>query len=236
VNRSDTFLARGRDGDAGPDLEATLTPFDNLVAFVIGKELHIVVCNAGAKRAYAAKIGAPLAALHLPGDAREVLAGGLSGIFDGEGAPLRLLHLDSPAKAGPALFQIRKVMGADQQDTSIALIIITQYHWQVVIGNILEEIFKLTAAEQGVVRGLVEGLDAKAVAVECGTSEGTVRGQIKSLMSKMNARSQSEVIHPVLSLRDTSEGSHASTALPHTAPLRVTEDWYRRRSGNLSKP
>lgn len=93
------------------------------------------------------------------------------------------------------------------------------------IGKILEEIFKLKLAEQSVLRGLVEGMDAKTIAADRGTSDGTVRGQIKSLMLKMNARTQSEVIRLVLSLRDISEGSNVSPALPTTAPLRVTDEW-----------
>lgn len=225
LSRADTFLARHRDGDTQPDLGATLAPFDSLAAFIISKDLNVVACNDGAKLAYSAEIGAPLEALKLPQNAKELLADGLKSIFGNAGGTLRLLNLDSPTKTGPALFQIRKVPGANKAETGVALVITTQYHWQDVIGKILEEIFKLTLAEQGVVRGLVEGMDAKTIASERGTSEGTVRGQIKSLLSKMNARTQSEVIRLVLSLRDISEGSHVSPAMPNTAPLRVTDEW-----------
>ncbi len=225
LNRAATFLARSGDGSAQPDLAATLAPFESLAAFIISKDLSIVACNDGAKKAYAAKTGASMETLELSQDAKDVLANGLKSIFGNDGANQRLLHLESPTKTGPALFQIRKVLGVDHQETGVALVITTQYHWLDVIGKILEEIFKLTSAEQGVVRGLVEGMDAKSIAAERGTSEGTVRGQIKSLMSKMNARTQSEVIRLVLSLRDISEGSSPNPPHPNSAPLLVTDDW-----------
>lgn len=225
LQRAGTFLSRGGNGETGLDLMATLTPFDNLAAFIISKDLTIVACNEGAQLTYGIENGAHLDMLQLSSEAKDLLKEGLAGVFRSDGAPLRLLQLESPTKVGPALFQIRKVMGDGQKETGVALVITTQYHWQDVIGKILEEIFKLTMAEQGVVRGLVEGLGASAIAVERGTSEGTVRSQIKSLMSKMNARTQSEVIRLVLSLRDISEGSEASPPQPLVVRSTATEDW-----------
>lgn len=225
LQRAGAFLSRGGDVDSGPDLMATLTPFDNLAAFIISKSLQIVACNEGAKLAYGIEDGAHLDALDLSLEAKELLKDGLAGVFGRDGASLRLLQLESPTKTGPALFQIRKLPEEGQKGTGVALVITTQYYWQDIIGKILEEIFKLTVAEQGVVRGLVEGLAAGAIAVERGTSEGTVRSQIKSLMSKMNARTQSEVIRLVLSLRDISEGSQTGPAQHFVSPKPSSDDW-----------
>ena len=85
--------------------------------------------------------------------------------------------------------------------------------------------FGLTAAEQGVVRALVEGLDAKSISAERGTSEGTVRGQIKSILAKMNARTQSEVIRLVMSLRDVSQEATPMAEQSGSGPVVVSADW-----------
>ncbi|MGJ8610854.1 MAG: LuxR C-terminal-related transcriptional regulator, partial [Octadecabacter sp.] len=227
LNRADTFLARRGDGDTQPDIGATLAPFESLAAFIISKDLTVVACNDGAKLAFLAEIGTSLDALQLPPDAKTVLTDGPTDIFAKDGGTLRLLHLDTPTKTGPALFQIRKITGGRHKEANVALVISTRYHWQGVIGKILEKVFRLTHAEQGVVRGLVEGMDAKTIATDRGTSEGTVRGQIKSLMSKMNARTQSEVIRLVLSLRDFSDGANVSAALETAPPLHATDNWIK---------
>lgn len=222
--RADTFLERGGNGrDA--DLIATLAPFDSLAAFIINTDLNVVACNEGAIKAFEIQDGAHLGSFKLSEEAQLILSEGLDAVFKEDGTPLRLLQVDSPTKTGPALFQIRKINVADQHGPGVALVITTQCHWQEIIGQILKEIFKLTLAEQGVVRGLVEGLSASAIAAERGTGEGTVRGQIKSVMAKMNARSQSEVIRLVLSLRDISKGSQEMRSLQHPLPARVSEGW-----------
>ncbi|WP_186766389.1 LuxR C-terminal-related transcriptional regulator [Phaeobacter marinintestinus] len=74
-------------------------------------------------------------------------------------------------------------------------------------------------------RTLVEGADAKAIAAERGTSEGTVRGQIKSILGKMHARTQSEVIRFALSLRDVSESAHPGVEHSRQKPVFDAADW-----------
>lgn len=97
--------------------------------------------------------------------------------------------------------------GNHKRGAKHALVVTTRYHWQTALGQTLEEVFGLTSAEQGVVRALVEVLDVKSISTERGTSASTVRGQIKSILAKMNARTQSEVIRLVMSLRDVSQGA-----------------------------
>ena len=110
----------------------------------------------------------------------------------------------------------------------LVLIVTTQYHGQPALGAMLEEVFQLTSAEQFVVRSLVEGMDAKSIAVGRGTSEGTVRSQIKSILAKMNARSQSEVIRLILSFRDVAQGIADTGKTPATvSPMSALKplDW-----------
>jgi DNA-binding CsgD family transcriptional regulator/pimeloyl-ACP methyl ester carboxylesterase len=107
----------------------------------------------------------------------------------------------------------------------LALVVTTYYHWNDILGQVLCEVFGLTSAEQAVVRSMVEGRSAKEIATARGTSEGTVRGQIKSILAKMNARSQSEIIRLVLSLRDVSSHEQGTPTLRMASRSQVTADW-----------
>jgi len=225
LKRAETFLARGADQDSGPDLAATLTPFEDLAAFIVDQNLQVMACNAGAQQAFGISEQAELSSFHLPSDMQDALEQSLTKVFSAPDQPDRLLRLQFPGQRGPALFQIRALTDTTHGSPQHALIVTTQYHWQAALGQTLEEVFGLTSAEQGVVRALVEGRDAKAIAADRGTSEGTVRGQIKSILSKMNARSQSEVIRLVLSLRDVSQGAGAGTDVQLDKPSVVSGNW-----------
>ena len=206
LKRAGTFLDRAIDADAGPDLVALLAPFDDLAAFIVDRKLNIVASNPGAQKAFGVIDGSGLNDLSLSADMIDVLETTLGDVFAGTDQPDRLLRLDVPGERSAALCQIRALADTPTKRAEHALIVTTRYHWQAALGQTLEEVFKLTVAEQGVIKAMVEGMDAKAISAERGTSEGTVRGQIKSILSKMNARNQSEVIRLVLSLRDVSQG------------------------------
>lgn len=81
---------------------------------------------------------------------------------------------------------------------------------------VAKPVFKLTHAEQGMVRALVERLDTKSITAERGKRKGTVRGQIKSILAKIKARTQSKIIRLVLSLRDVFHSAGSQDA-PHVA-------------------
>ena len=225
LNRADTFLSRGVEYDEKADLAAILTPFNALAAFIVDRDMQIVACNEGAQQAFGIEEGVRLKALSLPGYAQDVVHAGVRDVFRNADSPDRLLKIEFSGRPGPALFQVRKLESANGSPTHHALVVTTRYHWQAALGQTLEEVFSLTAAEQGVVRALVEGLDAKSIASERGTSEGTVRGQIKSVLGKMNARTQSEVIRLVMSLHDVSRTATPLAEQSPNSPILVTSDW-----------
>jgi len=205
LERAGTFLDRGADIDTGPDLAAMLTPFEDLAAFIVDRKLMVVASNAGAQHAFGMLNDVALDDLIIAPDMKTALDAALGQVFNAADRPDRLLHV--PGDKGGALFQIRPLAHSATSKPQHALVVTTLYHWQAALGQTLEEVFNLTSAEQRVVKALVEGMDAKGISSARGTSEGTVRGQIKSILSKMNARSQSEVIRLVLSLRDVGHGA-----------------------------
>ena len=225
LKRADTFLSRGPEAANGPDLAAILKPFDTLAAFVADRSLNVVACNDGAKLSFGIKDGSKLSDFDLTKEAQDALKETIAQVLAATDKPDRLLKMDFPGQRGPALFQIRLLAFDDPLHSEHVLVVTTQYHWQPALGDTLEEVFNLTVAEQGVVRALVEGMDTKAISATRGTSEGTVRGQIKSVLAKMNARTQSEVIRLVLSLRDVSQNADLQAEQTRTAPVLTSSDW-----------
>ena len=225
LKRAETFLARASESERTDDLAATLTPFNSLAAFIVDRDQTIVAHNDGAKGAFGIADCAPLDQLRLPVEVIDALKDCIAGVFRTADRPDRLLNLEYDNQRSPTLFQIRRLPGSTTQDGHHVLVITTRYHWQAALGETLQDVFELTVAEQSVVRALVEGLDAKAISAARGTSEGTVRGQIKSIQGKMNARTQSEVIRVVMSLRDVSSFANSALEAPPPLPVLDTNDW-----------
>ncbi len=225
LSRAETFLARGAAAADTPDPVSFLAPFDALAAFIVDKQLQVVVSNDGAQESFGVADGVRLNASRLPQEALDAVSEALRRIFRRSETPDHLLKVEFAGERGPALFQFRKLTGTGDRAPGHVLVVTTRYYWQAALGQTLEEVFGLTAAEQGVVRALVEGLDAKAISAERGTSEGTVRGQIKSILTKMNARAQSEVIRLVMSLRDVARPSAPVSAKPDGAGMALTSSW-----------
>lgn len=225
LKRAETFLTRTSESEKADDLAATLAPFNSLAAFIVDRDQKILAHNEGAKDAFSTADCAHLNQLRLPAEAIGALKDCVADVFRTADRPDRLLKLEYDNQRGTTLFQVRRLLGTTTQDPSHALVVTTRYHWQAALGETLHDVFGLTVAEQGVVRGLVEGLGAKAISAARGSSEGTVRGQIKSIQSKMNARTQSEVIRLVMSLRDVSPFESPAADTPTPLPVLDTNDW-----------
>ena len=223
--RAQTFLDREDRAAQGAGLEELLAPFAALAAFIVDRQMRVVACNEGARAAFGIAEGVGIGDARIAIEAAEAVREALDSVFSAEASPDRLFKIENADKRGATLFQIRRLPERTPGATARALIVTTQYHWQEALGDTLEEVFDLTSAEQGVVRALVEGKDARAISAERGTSEGTVRGQIKSILGKMNARSQSEVIRLVLSLRDVSGSASPEAPRPTRAPALARANW-----------
>lgn len=211
LKRADAFLKHGIDTEDPPDLSGALVPFENLAAFIVDKNMHVLAANDGAKHAFAIVEGVSIEQALIPSDAQAALKSTLKKTLASPTPAQHLLKVEDTTSASPAVFQIKQMPSPFDKDATLALVVTTNYHWNASLGETLEEVFQLTPAEQGVVRALVEGQSAKTIAVDRGTSEGTVRSQIKSILAKMNARTQSEVIRLILSLRDVSSGDRIAS-------------------------
>ncbi len=226
--RADTFL--DRKGGTAPSLTTrALAPFNNSPAMVIDCRLNVAALNTGASEVLCVTQGSHMRDMPFADEQIDLLVQSLQDHLYSPGAGTRLLKLTGLGNGQPILFHMRRLSQTDAEGQPLLLLISTQYFWKRELDETLIEVFQLTQAELGVVRALVEGLDARAVAADRGTSEATVRTQIKSILSKMGARSQSEAIRLVMSLRDvtvTTQGPDVSLPL---APA-LGRDWLQREA------
>ena len=199
--RALTLLERGEASDVTVNLTALLSPFAHLAAFVIDESLEIKISNSGAQDVFGLKAGTRLRVDVPPDRTGSAITETVSSFFGRVDRDEGLTRAFTVCNDRPLIIQVKLLSAPSIDGKALALVVTTNYRWSTGIGPTLSEVFGLTLAEQDVVRLLVEGRNVKEIAKLRGTSEGTARGQLKSILSKMNARSQSEVIRLVMNLQ-----------------------------------
>ncbi|MFK7791542.1 MAG: LuxR C-terminal-related transcriptional regulator [Devosiaceae bacterium] len=197
LDRGGSFLQRGQSVRA--DLAHYLQPYENLAAFVVMGSLVVEASNPGAQSAFGISAGDALDQLSLPEDIRAALIAATQDVINKPAPSEKILKTELATKGGAILFRVVRLADVPEEGPA-ALIVSTHFHWREKTGALLGSIFQLTSAEQNVVRLLTEGLDTKSIASTRNTSEGTVRGQIKSITAKMNLRSQKDIVRLVMAL------------------------------------
>ena len=200
LQRAEVFLQRGE--TEKPTVEAVLSPFDSLVAFVVDGGLHVVAQNAAAQDWFETLQGESGEPDSLPPDVSAPLRSEIHKMARSDTTAQRVVKLEAEAQRGPSLLQIRHLGDMDGAGGSKFLVVSSQRYWRAGQDVALKETFGLTSAECEIVRNLVQGDTIKQIAERRGTSEGTVRDQVKTVFSKMNVNSQAEIIRVVLPMTD----------------------------------
>lgn len=222
LKRAEAFLQLGV--TPHPRVTDHLKPYDSFAAFIINKSLIVEKANPGAQAAFGMVEGDRLTALDMHPDVRSSLAKLAQDVLQQSKSQERLFKTETETTGGAMLFRVIHI--AEYDDTGpAALVVSTHIHWRDSIGKTLNHAFQLTQAEQDVVGKLTEGHDAKSVAIARRTSVGTVRGQIKSIISKMNVRSQADVVRFALILSDMSNMQSSASTNTITSPAVPSDDW-----------
>lgn len=72
------------------------------------------------------------------------------------------------------------------------LLVALQHHWPSSIDRALEDLFGLSRSEREVLAGLAQGSSTEEIATRRGRALGTVRQQVKTILSKMGASTQGQ--------------------------------------------
>lgn len=222
LGRAQTILQRSE--AARPDMKEYLQPYENLAAFVVSRSLHVEASNQGALSAFGVKPGDSLDQLGLPLEMRNALIRTTQEVLRKSKNSEKLLKAEMATKSGTMLFRIMRITGMFENGHA-ALIVSTCFYWRETIATLLGSVFHLTDAEQNVVRLLVEGKDAKSIATARDTGEGTVRGQIKSITSKMNVRSQTDIVRLVMTLGEFPKSAVGEEETVDLAVPALSSNW-----------
>lgn len=193
LDRAMAFLARLEPTE--PDPAALLKRYDRFAAFIIAQNGTVALANDGAYAAFGLRAGDRLGSAQLSLEVLQNLAAILAQARTASEEHQILLRMDSAKQKGSVLWRLQRLA----QSTSV-LVVSTHFQWNSATDKILADAYGLTQAERHVVRLLVEGQDTKSISQQRQTTEGTTRGQIKSIISKMNLRSQTDVVRVAVML------------------------------------
>lgn len=222
LNRAESFLHREISAEYQPDI---LAPFQSLAAFIVSEDRKVAACNDRAEQMFEIAQGDPMSAAIMPAVGRETLDFAVARAFNGNAEQRHFVRDGGGQTDRPTIYQTRRITMPGKVDTPHVLVVTTNALWNDALGATLAEVFDLTQTEQAIAKALVEGKNTKEIAQARDTTEGTARIQIKSILRKMNARNQSEIIRLILSLRELSEDSRSQLDISPGAQPVDGQDW-----------
>ena len=222
LKRAEAFLQLG---DTAPlTRKDYLKPYDAFAAFLVDETMTVAKANPEAQAAFGMSAGDHLTALDVHPDVRSLVVQFTQDVLQQSDCQERLFKTENETKRGAMLFRVIRI-AENAGDGPVALVVSTHIHWRASVGKLLNHAFQLTLAEQNVVGKLTEGHDAKSIATARGTSVGTVREQIKSIIRKLNVRSQADIIRFALTLSDFPHGHSAVDTNATSIPAALSGDW-----------
>lgn len=199
--RATAILDRANADRDETDPGAALSAFGRLPAMLLDARLRLRALNAEAGEMLGVTKGGTLRDLPLPEEAIAQLARQARHLLSGPPGASAMLRLQaSDSHSGAMLFRLQGWAGQDGEP----LVVIATNHitWHDGFDEVLAEAFHLTAAEIGVVRGLIEQGSIQEIARHRGRSVDTIRAQMKSVLGKTETRSQTELLRLIWSALD----------------------------------
>jgi pimeloyl-ACP methyl ester carboxylesterase/DNA-binding CsgD family transcriptional regulator len=204
LRRASVFLDRF---EATRDLgraQAVLEDIPRSAAFLADGGPGIAGFNRAAGVAFGLKDGAALSDLPFEAEDVTVLRAQIARVVSGREERAMTLRMRSAITGSPVIVRIGMVERPDA-DKHLALVVTTELVWPEGFETTVQEAFGLTVAEVEIVRGIALGLPVKDIAEARGRSPETVRTQLRSILSKTETHSQSELVRVVLGLMDVAQ-------------------------------
>lgn len=183
--------------------EDDLAPYGHLPAFLVAEDLSVHGLNAAAA-SFAATDGAITLPFH-PEDRSRIQNLLRAVVQDRQATRPETLHVEVPNSGRLTLLHIKRA--APIRHTRLAIIAFNETRWPEGFDDTLRASFDLTKTEMQIVRGLLEHGSLADLATIRKRSKGTLRNQMKSILSKTETRSQVELVRVVMSLMDLNTAS-----------------------------
>lgn len=147
----------------------------------------------------------------------------MAGPLADAGEKVITLRIRSVVTGGPVIIRVSRV--ERDEEPPLALVISTELAWPEGFETTVRDAFGLTGAEVEIVQGITLGLPVREIAAARGRSQETVRTQLRSILSKTETHSQSELVRVVLGLMDvaTLPSTHVDVAARRSANPRQVE-------------
>jgi pimeloyl-ACP methyl ester carboxylesterase/DNA-binding CsgD family transcriptional regulator len=207
ARRASEFLGRMRDTDKAQWQVKLAT--EVAAAFCASASGKIMDTNSAAADLLGIKPGDDMRQLRLSVDEREELSDAIRAA--GRGGRASLLRFAALGGERIVVFHVAPM--ASSEGGTMAFVRTSQIGWPANLTVMMQEAFRLTDAEVEIVRGLVEGKSVKEICVDRKRSLETVRTQMRSILSKTETRSQSELIRITMSLMDVVGQSSPNTTV-----------------------
>lgn len=199
-NRAFAILERlGRQGTETPSLGA-LVEGELRAAVLLDAGGRIVAANSRAFELFGVSTGNDISAMSLEATGLTNIRQALSQMEDEPaGRLLTVTRILSPLDGSTPLVALNRAATLDPK-RPMALLSVADIAWSRRIGDILRQVFGLTAAECEVARGIIGGQSTEQIAQARSHSEQTVKTQAKSVLRKLELRTQAELIRLVAAL------------------------------------
>lgn len=221
--RAQIFLDRMQLAEAAGQ-KSLLEDIPRSAAFLSDGGPVIEACNRPATLAFGVNEGSPFADLPFQPEDLALLSGVIRKVAGGRAERVVTLRIRSEVTGSPVILRVSQVDSGAARP--LALVLSTELVWPEGFETTVQDAFGLTPAEVEIVRGITLGLPVKDIAEARGRSAETVRTQLRSILSKTETHSQSELVRVVLGLMDVAlvpvsgQGAHLHRdgALPARPP------------------
>ncbi|MBL4810859.1 MAG: helix-turn-helix transcriptional regulator [Rhodobacteraceae bacterium] len=189
---------------------AVLDKIGNAAAFALGRDLTVLASNAASAAALGIGPGASIHDMALGPGETAVIALQTDRLFVGNSNKGIVLRLRAAHSDRLMLVHMRAIR--PEAGPAYILIVTSELAWPSGFTELLRGAFDLTPAEAEVMRALAEGHSPAEIARARARSIETIRAQLKTVMSKTETRSQSELVRLTLSTMDIARFSDDAAA------------------------
>jgi len=189
-------------------------PFEKSAAFMIGREMRFIDTNDAARATLGIRKGAPLSDLPVNAEDLEALREKLGLMLMKNSDETAIFRARMCGENRVIVLHLRSLHPKDGAPVVIA--VTTELKWPVRLDETLRAAFGLTQAETDIIRALTECKSLRDIAKARGRSIETVRAQMRSILSKTETRSQTELVRLTLSMMEITSYTedHAARATP----------------------
>lgn len=199
-NRAFSILERfGRQGAEAPSFRV-LVEGESRPAILIEPSGRIVAANTRACTLFGISSGDEIDRLSLEATGLANIRKAMARLADEPpGRLLTVTRIMCPEDGSIPIVALNRAP-ANEDDRPLALLSVADIEWSERIGELIRQVFGLTATECEIARGIIAGMSAERIAALRGRSEQTVRTQVKAVLRKLEVKTQAELVRMVAGL------------------------------------